>query len=326
MADLSTIVDPDGGGNYTSASTADNAEAQDLTDGGGDTFTIWMEASADSADTVALLVGGGWTTGATTYLRFRASAGEEALQSGVVATRARLEVTDASTVDCREDYVRFENLQLGCLHVGAGGATVFGASVGAPSDIRLTNCYLYSDGGVSSYQGIIWDDADATLTVTNCIMYNVADRCIDFNAGTMTVTNCVFRGNNFRAGIDQESGSTLTINNTAIFNTTNDVDSGGTITIDFCAADDDLNTEWSVSNCVQPSGADWDNEFTDPDNGDFTPLNGGNIFEAGTTASTATDIAGVTWNDPATIGAAEFVAAAGNPWYYYEQMKLASGM
>jgi len=60
---------------------------------------------------------------------------------------------------------------------------------------------------------------------------------------------------------------------------------------------------------VSPSGSDWDNEFTDPANGDFTPLDSGNIYHAGIAISgLTTDMSGETWNDPPTIGANEVVS------------------
>ena len=80
------------------------------------------------------------------------------------------------------------------------------------------------------------------------------------------------------------------------------------VTPDYCVSDDGDGT-----NSLGPVSLDWDNEFVDANNGDFTPIEGGNILVAGQndpgSGLFSTDIIGASyvtdsWSRGAYAGAA----------------------
>lgn len=69
MADLGHTVDPGGTGDYVSLNALLAAQAQDLTDGGGDTYTATCITTNGNPDT-AVVSDSGWTTGIGNELTF----------------------------------------------------------------------------------------------------------------------------------------------------------------------------------------------------------------------------------------------------------------
>ncbi len=306
--ELTAAIDTDGTGDYPSMQAAITAEAQDLTDGGGDTWTGTFEASAGTADSIVATIQG-FITAAANFVTVVAKAGQEALQEARDAARYRR--TAGLTIS--DDFVRVIGLQAFL----ASGATIAVISVGGSTDVRIDSCRLGVAGSAGGDRGITTNDGTLDLLVTNTIVDDAGTygmRC--FDVSSFTVHNCICVG--ATNGFQRQNGTMSVINSSSFNNTT---DFGGTITVDFCASDDGTGT-----NAVAAQGSDFANEYVDPNNAtpalrDFTPLNSGNVFHGGTTAATATDIAGVTWNDPATIGAAEFVAAGGVvPTSYYRTL------
>ena len=103
----------------------------------------------------------------------------------------------------------------------------------------------------------------------------------------------------------------LTAINNACVNVTDDFydNSSGSISIDHNAS-----TDGDGTNSVSPSGSDWDNEFNDPDNGDFTLLNSGNCYQGGTTITGGPtyDIDGDEWDaSTPSIGVDEYEGGGG---------------
>jgi len=106
-----------------------------------------------------------------------------------------------------------------------------------------------------------------TVTIRNCEIYDNANTGVHstwgFATPTTNVYNCTISGN--ATGVDRQSG-TLTVTNSANFNNTTDWT--GTITATYCASDDYIagsgNIQW-ISESV-----DWDTNFTDYANGDFS--------------------------------------------------------
>ena len=68
MAELGKTVDTDGAGDYLTLAALRSAEAQDLTDGGGDNFTASCTATAGTADPTAIRWFS-WTMSATNRLK-----------------------------------------------------------------------------------------------------------------------------------------------------------------------------------------------------------------------------------------------------------------
>jgi hypothetical protein len=131
--------------------------------------------------------------------------------------------------------------------------------------------------------------------------------------GTAYIYNNVIRGNAGNVdGINVRSGATATIKNNAIFNLGDDISNSGTATVQYNAADDDLDTEFTESTNINPSGSDWANEFVNAAAGDFTLLNTGNLYQGGTDVSLATDMDGDAYHATTpSIGVDEYVAAGG---------------
>jgi hypothetical protein len=270
LSDLSNTIDTDGvSGDYASMDAAIAGEAQDLTDGGGDTWTGICAATTGTSDSTAIEVTG-WTTAVANWMKFEAGSGEEAVKTGIDTNIYR---TETSLIDVLEDYVYFEKLQF----VASSSFIMLRVnSVSASNAIYIDSCYFEGSGGAGNEQGLGSVDDDANIFVTNTVMFDIRQRCVYLTNGTASIYNCSFRGDNFRAGIDASVGTTITVKNTAVFNTTDDFSLSGTSTVDYCASDDGDGT-----NAQTPSGADWDNEYNDPSNGDFTAITGGNIESNG---------------------------------------------
>jgi len=308
VAALTTLVDTDGvSGDYASMNAAIVGDAQDLTDGGGDTWECTCQATTGVQDTTAVEVAG-WTTGSANWMKFVAASGQEADKSGLDTGIYRFG-TSGTMLDVYEDYVYFSKLQF----YSMSAANMFRInSVGASNYIEIDSCYFNGSGGAANEQCIICIDATAVVKIINTYMFEIQQRCIDLDAGTMSIYNCVFRAENARAGIDTAVGSTITVKNTAVINTADDFAISGTGTLDYNISDDG-----DGSHAQTPSGADWDNEYTDSANGDFTAITGGNIEGGGIGPSVdgnvpALDFDGDTRSGAiCDIGADEIVAAGG---------------
>ena len=219
-------------------------------------------------------------------------------------------------------------MQMESTNAGQGFGIHIWFQAGA-SDIRINSCYLRGTTN-NSYRGggVFIDDAQADVTITNSILLcrstlNSDGNCaLRVNNGTVSkLYNTWCDGSVGRAGLYiGGSGTVSAAYNCAFRSAVDDVDVDGTLTaIDYCAADDDLDTEFSVSNCVQPSGSDWDNEYTDITNGDYTPVASGNIENAGIGPGSdanvpTTDMSGETRSGTTCdIGPNEITGAAQSP-------------
>ncbi len=315
-AEVIRYVDPDSavGGNGTTWALAydslfdwEAAEQTDLpTD--GDWHHVYCRASSGTADTTALIIAG-WTTDTTHYIFIEAASGDEALKDDWDTARYRLSV-DGTAYHNQENYVRVKGLQIENSNATSTNRAVL-ASMWATqtSDIRILNCRIRH----ANSSGIVVEayDSDATVTFVNTIMSDGSYvRLLD---GTFYLYNCVIYDMG-SYGISLTGTGTATIINCAVFNNPNDFDIGGdaTGTINYTASDDGDGT-----NAVSPSGSDWDNEYTDPANGDFTLLNTGNCYHGGASAPDSdlytTDMEGDTYNSAAySIGVDEYVSAGGS--------------
>ncbi len=113
MAALSNTVDPGSGasGNYASLNALETAQQQDLTDGGGDTFTAIPTTTGDNAADTTVVDWDGWTTGATTYIKVETPSSDRASTTWD-ATKYRYSISDANALLVREDYIWFDGLQI----------------------------------------------------------------------------------------------------------------------------------------------------------------------------------------------------------------------
>lgn len=328
-------VDPDavGGGTgldwtnaYTSQNACEAAEQQDLTDGGGDTWTVYCRSSAGTDDTTAVNIWG-WTTGATNYIQV---IGYDFPTNGVFdGTKYVLHNNDTDTwmFIISEDYVRIVNLQVLVTQSTAAArhAISLATATAEANDRRIDSCIIKSTGsGATATIGVISEAANGLDRIFNTHIYGFISGAATGACGisivvdsTVKIYNCTIDG--CYRGIRQgpvHTSDTITAINNAIFNNTDDFSAGGTgtFTIDYCASDDGDGTN---AQDFTAEATDWNAVFTDYANGDVSLKN----------YSTPPCCVGVGTDDPGAglysddiiatarssvwdIGAFEYVAAA----------------
>ncbi len=279
MAGLTSDIDTGGAGDYATLGAALSGQAQDLTDGGGDTWTGTTRSSDDSADASSALANG-WTTGATTWMKVIAAAGEEALKSSYSTTRYRLELTDDECLYTLESYISYVGIQ--CKPTFSAG-TPYGLRVHSSTPagtVDMDSCRIEGSGGGSGpIIGVQLGSGDVTANIYNNILDNigtfgVSNVGISEGAGTANVYNNIIR--DCGRGVLNASGATLIAKNNAVFDCTDDFVLLGTNTLDFNASDDGDGT-----NAKAPLGADWANEYAGYASGNFTLTTGGNCEGGG---------------------------------------------
>ena len=318
MAALGNTVDSGSGasGHYASLNALETAQEQDLTDGGGDTYTATGTTTGDNAaDTTAVLFKD-WVTAAANYITVKAASGDEAVKTGIDETRYRLTGTDVTIIRTDEEYFRFEGLQV-ILTVTANntGHGIYQNTTGG--EIRVSNCYIKGTGaGTGAGRGFRNDDATSITKIWNTIItgfYSADETPSDgwlgvFAKGTTVIYNCIVYGCSY--GIRNVS-ETLTVKNTANFG--HDTDWNGTITRDYCASDDGGGTNEVAES---GGGATWPDDFVDAANGDFTLKATSNLAGAGIndpgSGLYSTDMEGDNYVvDSWSLGVDEIVAAPG---------------
>jgi hypothetical protein len=306
MAALGHEVDPDGGGDYVSLFALEAAQQQDLTDGGGDTYTATCTSSGGTADTTAVSFIG-WTTGAATYIEIKAKAGDEAIKTSLDVARYR--ITDTLTFS--EDYGRIEDLQSATTNNFNNG--IYFTGIGAANDLRVSNCRVRAD--VAGTEGILINDNDATVSIWNTIVEatgNYANSGISVLDGSANIYNCVIYGFQTDGILLNANSDTIVIKNCIIGGNGDDLDDGGaaSLTLDYCVADD---ADARGANGAGPSGGAWGNEIAGSP--DYTLQSGGNCEGGGTDNPGAglysTDIDGDAYTSPWSIGVDAKTAAGG---------------
>lgn len=301
MAEIIRYVDPDVSGGlgdgtswadaYASLTVWEAAESTDLVSA-DDWHHVYCRASAGSVDNSLVLIAA-WVTDATHYILVEAAAGDEALKTSYSASRYRLEVTDDRCLEIFEDYTRIKSIQIKAIYDTANflGAIFFRSPSPASNDMWVDNCRVETSGG-GVYYGSFCDDANANIKMRNNIFNNCERWAVSFNQfTTLEFYNNIIYNPNFQ-GVLLNGDGDADIKNNSIFETTDDVSnaSTGTVTVQYNCADDDLNTEFTETTNVQPSGSDPDNEYSDPAAGDFTAITGGNIENNGVGPSTDSNV------------------------------------
>jgi hypothetical protein len=311
MAEVVRYVDPDasGGGTgldwtnaYTSLSAMVTGEASDLATA-GNWLHVYCRASAGTADTTTATING-FTTSADSYVLIEAADGDQAVKSGVDTSRYRIAVSSGSAVIIWDNHVRLSGLQISTTDGNEDGVVV--ANTAAGSDVRIDGCYIY--GNTTGRYAIWSSDADTTLTITNSIIYQWNSRGINISGGVAHIYHTVSWNDSGCFGGIRNDGGTVDVVNCFCANNYEGYDIRDCDTVDHCASDDGTGT-----NAVAPASGDWDNEFVDPSNGDFTLLNTGNCYHGGVTGTgVATDIEGDAYDaSTPSIGCDEYVAAGG---------------
>ena len=319
MAALGHTVDSGSGasGDYASLNALEAAQEQDLTDGGGDTYTATCTTTGDkAADTTAVTLLG-WTTGAANYISFEAASADRASASGIDANKYRLALDpgDRGIIDISEDYVRLVWLQISGTYAGHGHGIKIDDN--GTSEYRIEKCFInaVSVAGANFNRGISIETTASTRTINifNSIISGWgalgANQTGIYQDGANTTTNiynCTIEG--CYNGILQDSGTMISKNN-AVFNNTDDFN--GTITIDYCASDDNDGT----NNVAESGGgANWPDDFEGAGSGDFRLKSGSNLVDGGTdnpgSGLYSDDIEGTARGSPWDVGAFEYVAPA----------------
>lgn len=298
-------VYPGGGGDYISLQAWENAmdgNALDtkraLVDNSGNAGTCSINGWVNTPD----------ASNQVTIINEAAGDLHDLTQSSF-SSSARVEVTTGRCILVSEPYVTVDGMFL--------------KKTSTTDDIiefdndpwTLKNTYLWWDDGGTNAKTMDVDAAGGT--VENVISFQYTNTTSIANhvdvAFNTTIKNSVFWSKQNTAVIQRGircSANTATIYSTYVggSNDTNDnyEDTGGTFAGDYNAQDDAGSHMPGGNSLNSKAGSD---QFTDPDNGDFTLKATADLIDAGDPSnSTATDWEGVTRSNP-DIGAQEYVAA-----------------
>lgn len=289
---------------YASLSAWNAAEAQDLTDNGGDVMVV--NCAGTAADTTGVTLSG-WTTGSTNYIEIVGNN-----TTGILDTsKYRMEVSTViyclRVVNAGSDFVRVRNMQF--KNTNADGDCVeFDRAQAATYDHRVSNCILY--GGVYGlYLG------RTTVKAWNNVIYGMSTVGIWCLSGYAAPTAELYNNTiiNSVRGINAQSGTVTSKNNYAGGNTTGDY--LGTFTSSSTHASSDATGNTGLQNIAVSTSA----------GAYFTNVTGGSenlhintssaLIDVGTSdpgsGLFSDDLDGVARTGSWDIGADEFVAAGG---------------
>ena len=310
MAALGHTVDSGSGasGNYASLNALEAAQGQDLTDGGGDTYTATCITTGDKAADTTSVTFDGWTTAVANYVLAEAGSGHEAVKTGIDTNRYRLDVGSGDGIEISIADMRVNALQIEGSSGGHGIEITNGDAI--DKNYRISNCRIGTASGAHDCININAFGGTEIVDIWVCILEGGGDAGVDISdINTVNIYNTVIY-NNGGEGVNRGSG-TITVKNCPVFKNADDF--AGTITVDFCASDDGDGT-----NDVAESGGgvEWPSDFNDSANGDFTLLTGSNLKGAGIndpgSGLFSTDMDSDTYvTDSWSLGVDEFVAAVG---------------
>ncbi len=273
--------------------------------------------SGVTEDTLAVALAG-FTTDETYFITITNPDFVQTPDIAIDTGQYRLSVTGPIAVDLREDYTVFNRIQIVSSDIGirilntSNTVTIENCKIN-PAGIGISvrngvaiikNTIISRSGALTNDAGIYINGASLT-TIENSIIKGAYNHGLSIQTGTCNIYHSIIDGAS-DVGIRVYSGITATIKNNAIFNSAgSDISSLGTATIDYNASDDETG-----DHAVTHAGTGWDDEFEDPDNGDYTLKNTGNLFHAGTPiAGITTDITGSPYNiSNPSIGASEYTS------------------
>ena len=273
------------------------------------------------ADTTDVVINK-FTTSATYNILITAYTGNKALKSGWDATRYRLTCTaaggDSWCLDIQDDWVTIDGLQIQYTGNASFNRNIYIRNISALAEVTIKNCRIQTLGTTNN-KGIAISTATATaiVNIESNIIDNAAGTCITVGVLDANILNNVIRSDNTFYGMELGAGSgNHIVKNNAIFNTSNDIlDSGAaSVAVQYNAADDDLDTEFTEATNIQPT---WAQEFADPNNAtqnlrDYTLQTGFSLENGGVAVGLSVDIDGDAWASPPSIGADEIAGASGS--------------
>jgi hypothetical protein len=292
---------------YSSLSVMEAAEQADLVTA-DEWIHCYYRASSGTAETAQLTINT-WITNTDCYLLIEAADSDKAVKTGWDTNRARMDVASNYAIRIFIGDVYLLGLQIRASTGGSADCIYIGTDM---SYLRLEKCYM------DAYRfGLYCARATATgfnIDINRNIIVGLAGGTQDginivVSTGTINIENNIVMG--FDSQGVQTGGGSGNIYNNVVFDNADDFAS--TLTINYNASDDGDGT-----NAISPSGSDWDNEFNDPSNGDFTLLNTGNCYHGGGGSPPSglytTDIEGDTYNVGAySVGVDEYVVVGGTP-------------
>lgn len=197
------------------------AEEQDLTDGAGDYFTVYVSASAGTADINSVSIDSGWTCDTTNYDNYIEIIQTDApadgiwsdsvyrlvktndnsiviaganthvylkdLQVGIIATSgSRYAITGGGSFDaaCRV-YIDSCRIKL----TGDSGGAAYGVIAGTSGVWTIYNTYVWGDGAVRGYAYRCSSMTSGNFNVYNSLAYNMPIALSRYLLGTFTATN-----------------------------------------------------------------------------------------------------------------------------------------
>ena len=306
MAALGHTVDTDGvTGDYSSLNALEAAQQQDLTDGGGDTYTATCQATTDVDDTTTVDFDG-WTTDATNFITITATADQHSMNRsdgyqfvGDVAWGHSFAITEAYTV--------VEGLALRNSAAYAASAIFLNAS-----NCVIKDCFVYDTDNYSGAAAVNIGQGDCVVVNTGIVNCETGMYC---GSGTTSVYYCTLL--NFDAnGIFVKDWRTCVLKNSYV---------GGAATEDL--ADNTGNGAYTITTSWTEDGSESTStntiascNFTTSTAGseDLNITSGSSLLEDGTDLSSdGTYAVSDDYMDTARhattpdVGAHEFVAAAG---------------
>ncbi len=294
----------------------------------GDIYKVYCRSSSGTDDDTTFVLNA-YTTSATDYIEITGDAAEggDWPTDGIFDdSKYVLHNNDSAgwIVTSRINYIRYTKIQFKV--TSSGGSTCHGivvdAGIDAANDIRISKCiFLGVASGTGQSHALSVGDGDTILTMWNCtisgffISADVGFRGISFSGSTANIYNCTVY--NCGLGILRGGSATVNVINCAVFN--NDNDFFGTITMTYCASDDDHTGDSATNVQITQSADDWAALVVDAAGGDFNVTDtSSELYQAGNGATpksvfaddiigTTRDVVDLNWD----IGAYEFIVAGG---------------
>lgn len=317
---------------YSSLNVAETARDANIT--AGNAVRFLCHNTLGNADTTAVNFIG-WTTDADSYIKVEAEASYR--HAGVYDTsKYHLTSADTTILTISEDYVRFVGLQFGLtVTSGNGGSCITASGINATNDVRVSNCIFNSVSctGTVGAQGLKIVDSDLLGSIWNCIFYNFLSISnptdnsfigIRIQLGsTINIWNCTI--NDCFLGMWRQAG-TVNVVNCLVFENANDFN--GTISMTYCASDDDHTGDSGTNFVITQTGDDYAALVVDADGGDYNVTDGSSELvgtgtdDPGGAIQDDTDIAGNARSSTWDIGAFELSAAPSvvPTLYYYSSI------
>lgn len=317
-SDITVYIDPDAPGAnngtswtdaYTSLQTAQTAKAKDIATA-DERYIFLCRSSGGTADTTEVSWSNTWACDSTRYILVQANVGDEAIKTGWDNLRYRISVTDGRALlvnGVGPHVIVYDGIQCERIRSAVDWANcLYVASAAAGSGLTLKNCRIKLNA--STLNGIRARDSDCPVLIWSTIFEGSFNNGFYSEVGTHNIWNCIFKGNSGGSGIAAQGVATINVVNSAVFDFGNDFAGIGTLNVDHCASDDGDGT-----NAVAPNGGNWDKEFHDSANGNFTLLNGGNCYHGGIddpgSGLYSTDMEGIVYISPWSIGVDEYTAS-----------------